>query len=122
MNFKSKETINKISAVIIIIAGLINVLAGTISTIINYSQKYDKYDLDSFLIDLSFDNLDFAILFAIVFLIAICSTVLLILFNDVEKWQSNPVSRVANCIFFIALAVYTFTIKNKQIFKKGVQV
>ena len=34
-------------AVIIIIAGLINVLAGTIFTISNYSQKNDKFDLDS---------------------------------------------------------------------------
>lgn len=42
--------------------------------------------------------------------------------SDVEKWQSNPVSRVANYIFFIALAVYTFTIKNKQKLKKGIQV
>ena len=200
MNLKAKETINKISAVIIIIAGLINVLAGTIFTISNYSQKNDKFDLDSFLIELYFDNLDFAILFAIAFFIAInafikkdlikpaymlltyysavlgfitfiftflgliimkkeqtsllvlyiiiyitllihgffqlfsnkitlaiskiaiCSTVLLVLFNDVEKWQSNPVSRVANYIFFIALAVYTFTIKNKQKLKKGIQV
>ena len=47
MNLKAKETINKISAVIIIIAGLINVLSGTIFTISNYSQKNDKFDLDS---------------------------------------------------------------------------
>lgn len=192
MNYNVKETINKISAYGIFIAGIIDIIAGVVCTIVRYTQVHDELDLDSFLLELSFDNLDFAIILAIVFLIAlsafikkdldrlgyllltvysavvgfltflfmmlgiifmtkentellilyiiiyitlliysfcqlfsnkimlviskiaICSTVLLVLCNDVEKWHGNPVSRIANYIFFIALAIFTFTLKNNK--------